>query len=237
MARFLLIHGSCHGAWCWDHVLAQLRAAGHQATAIDLPSHGTDLTPIADVTLDSYGQAILEALDTPTILVGHSMGGYPITKAAEMDNTNIAGLVYLCAYTPFSGVSLADNRRRAPRQPLIDAVVKSADGLSFTIDPDQVAERFYHDCPPADVAKARKLLCPQPILPQETAMDVTDASAKLAQFYIRCQDDRTIPPEYQHTMTDGWPKAQVFDMACSHSPFFAQPEILSKHLTTIAEAL
>jgi pimeloyl-ACP methyl ester carboxylesterase len=49
MAEFLLIHGSCHGAWCWRDVLPELERLGHSARAIDLPSHGVDQTPIKDV--------------------------------------------------------------------------------------------------------------------------------------------------------------------------------------------
>ncbi|WP_420862913.1 alpha/beta fold hydrolase [Algirhabdus cladophorae] len=237
MAHFLLIHGSCHGAWCWEHVLPALRDQGHTATAIDLPSHGADQTPVSDVTLNSYAQAILAATSGPTILVGHSMGGYPITKAAELDNANITALVYLCAYTPNSGVSLADNRRRAPRQPLLDAVIVSDDRQSFVVDPDKAFERFYHDCPAKDAERAIAQLCPQPILPQETAMTVTAASADLAQFYIRCSNDQTIPPEYQTTMAQAFRQDHVFDMPTSHSPFYADPAGLTKILSQIAGTL
>ena len=29
MAEYLLIHGSCHGAWCWRDVIPALEALGH----------------------------------------------------------------------------------------------------------------------------------------------------------------------------------------------------------------
>jgi len=83
MAEFLLIHGSCHGAWCWRDVLPELIGLGHTARALDLPSHGDDKTPIAEVTLDLYRDAILDAIDTPVVLAGHSMAGFPIAAAAE----------------------------------------------------------------------------------------------------------------------------------------------------------
>jgi len=234
MARFLLIHGSCHGAWCWEKVIPELTAMGHHATAIDLPSHGSDPTPIAEVTLDLYGQSIVDALAEPTILVGHSMGGYPIAKAAEIDNANVAGLVYLCAYTPFSGVSLADNRRCAPRQPLLDAIHKSKDGLTFSIDPSQAKSKFYHDCGDTDATEAITRLCPQPILPQETQMEVTSASSALPKAYILCSDDQTIPPEYQRVMTSDWDNSIVHQMATSHSPFYADPQGLAQILDRIS---
>ena len=113
MARILLVHGSCHGAWCWRDLIPELTALGHDAFAIDLPSHGTDTTPMAEVTLDLYAQAILDALDGPTIVVGHSMAGYPISRAADLRPANIARLVYLCAYVPWDDHSLVEMRLRA----------------------------------------------------------------------------------------------------------------------------
>ncbi|MFP4275596.1 MAG: alpha/beta fold hydrolase, partial [Paracoccaceae bacterium] len=117
MAEFLLIHGSCHGAWCWRDVLPALAGLGHTARAIDLPGHGEDKTPVAEITLEGYRDAILAAIDTPVILVGHSMAGFPIAAAAEAAPERIARLVFLCAYAPRDGLSLVDMRREAPRQP------------------------------------------------------------------------------------------------------------------------
>jgi pimeloyl-ACP methyl ester carboxylesterase len=235
MARFLLIHGSCHGAWCWRDVLPFLNTGGHSARAIDLPSHGADRTPIDAVTLDSYADAILAAIDEPVVLVGHSMAGYPISAAAERAPEKIAKLIYVCAYAPVNGLSLADMRRAGPRQPLLDAIVTAPDRLSFTIDPAKVEEKFYHDCPEGTVTFAQANLCPQAILPQATPIRLSDRYASVEKHYILCEDDQTIPPEYQATMTSGWPAGTVTTMATSHSPFFATPAILAERLIRIAQ--
>ena len=234
-AEFLLIHGSCHGAWCWRDLLPRLRDRGHAARAIDLPGHGQDPTPLGDVTLEAYARAILGAIDHPPILVGHSMAGFPITLAAELAPERIARLVYLCAYAPRDGMSLARMRREAPRQPLLSAVVKAPDGISFTIDPAQARGVFYHDCSDAAVAYAVPRLGPQPILPQETPIRLTERSTRVPRHYIRCTDDRTVPPEYQREMTRGWPEGTVSDLDCGHSPFFARPDDLADLLVSIAE--
>jgi pimeloyl-ACP methyl ester carboxylesterase len=236
MAEFLLIHGSCHGAWCWRDVIPALEALGQSARAIDLPGHGQDRTPVGEVTLDSYADAILDAIDTPVVLVGHSMAGFPITAAAEKAPEKIAHLVYLCAYVPTGGMSLIQMRQAAPRQPLLPALEKSADGLSFTVKPDMARGVFYHDCPEEAVAFAVPRLCPQPIAPQATALEVTERSRALPRDYIRCTDDRTIPPEYQVTMTEGWPDHRVHTLRTGHSPFFADPTGLARLLHDIAGA-
>jgi pimeloyl-ACP methyl ester carboxylesterase len=234
MTDFLLIHGSCHGAWCWRDVAPALAALGHTARAIDLPSHGADTTPLKDVTLDLYANAILDALTGPTIVVGHSMGGYPISRAADLDPTQIARLVYLCAYVPWPDHSLIEMRLRAPRQPILKALSKSDDGLSFSIRSEHAREVFYHDCSDADVAFAIANCCPQAIAPQATKVTLGDNYTSLPRSYIRCALDSAIPSEFQTTMAADFPARDVLHMQTSHSPFFADPTGLAENLDRIA---
>ncbi len=232
MARFLLIHGACHGAWCWRDVLPCLAARGHDAKAIDLPSHGEDPRDPRDITLADYRDAIVNALDPDTILVGHSMGGFPITAAAIAAPGRIARLIYLCAYVPLPGLSLAEMRRAGPRQLLADAIRVSDDRMTMTFDPAKLEEKFYHDCPRGILDHASLRLCAQPVAPQETALQDTAAAEDLPRSYIRCADDRAIPPEYQATMASGLDR---YDLQCGHSPFFACPDDLATLLDRIAQ--
>ncbi len=237
MARFLLIHGSCHGAWCWRDLLGELANLGHDAHAIDLPGHGADTTPLSEVTLDLTRDAVLAASTRDSIVLGHSWGGYPISAAAEADPAAMRALVYLCAYVPVSGLSMIDMRKAGPRQTLTGAVERAPDGLSYSLVPDRVRALFYHDCPDATVSHAMDHLCPQAIAPQETPLTLTDRFARVPKFYIRGAEDRTIPPEYQARMTRDWPADHVFEMPTSHSPFFSDPAGLALRLHRIAGLL
>lgn len=234
MAHFLLIHGSCHGAWCWRDTIPALEALGHRVRAIDLPGHGADPTPRDSVTLEDYARAVCEALDEPAIVLGHSMGGYPVTAAAERDPSNIRALVYLCAYRPVAGMSLGDMRRAGPSQPLRPAIRVA--GPVFSFDP-AMAGLFYHDCLPETVAWALAQQTPQPILPQETPLVLTARSAGLPQFYIRCAADRAIPPDYQLAMAAGLPEEHISHLDASHSPFLSMPGELADRLDRIAMAV
>ena len=236
MADFLLIHGSCHGAWAWRDVIPRLRDLGHEARAIDLPGHGADPTPPEAVRLETYRDAVLAALGDHTILVGHSMGGYPITAAAEAAPARVAALVYLCAYVPVAGMSLADMRRAAPRQPLAPAIRRAEDGMSFTFDPAMVRDLFYHDCPDEAVAFALPRLCRQPVLPSETPIEAVHHAARLPRHYILCEDDRAIPPEHQAQMARAFRARDIHRLPTSHSPFFSAPDALAHLLDAIAEA-
>jgi pimeloyl-ACP methyl ester carboxylesterase len=227
MSDLLLVHGSCHGAWCWDALVPALARHGITADAIDLP--GRDGSP---TTLDDYARAITAAARPGTVLVGHSAGGYAITAAAEGDPTRFAGLIYLCAYLPVAGQSLADMRRAGPSQPLLPAIRMAEDRVSFTIDPALAPAVFYHDCPPDVAASATATLCPQPVAPQECPLFPTVAQT-LPRHYIVCRQDRAIPPDYQAQMARVLPKAAVTSLDASHSPFLSMPDQLAARLADI----
>ncbi|VDC31340.1 alpha/beta fold hydrolase [Pseudogemmobacter humi] len=227
-AEFLLIHGSCHGAWCWHRLIPALAERGHRARAIDLPRH-------PGVSLQDQAGAILAALPRPAILLGHSAGGLPITAAAETDPARIRALVWLCAFIPHDGASVASLRRAQSRQPLPPAIRVAGDSYSFA--PDRLRDLFYHDCSDEDYALAARNLCPEPIAPQETPLRVSARSQDLPHFALLCEEDRAIPPEAQEEMARTIPPANRFRLDCGHSPFFARPQETAAMLAEIAARL
>lgn len=237
MADFLLVHGSCHGAWCWRDLVPALEALGHTARAVDLPSHGSDPTPIADVTLDGCRDAVLSASTPQTVIVGHSWGGYPISAAAEADPKAMRALIYLCAYVPQDGLSMVEMRRRAARQLIVDAIEKSTDGLSYTVRPEKVHDLFYHDCPPEIVPYAFARLCRQAIAPQETPLRLSENFTRVPKAYIRATDDHTIPTEYEEEMSHIAPEKLRVTINSSHSPFFSHPRHLAEILDDLEQKL
>ena len=225
--RYILVHGSCHGAWCWRDILPLLE----NAVAIDLPSHGEDTTPIPEVTLDLYVDAVITEINKhpePVVLVGHSAAGVTIASVAERIPDRISRLIYLCAYAPKDGDALHIMRKRAKRQLVLPAVVRSDDGLSYTVDPVKAPGIFYHDCSAESVEYALAHLGPQPILPQETPVKLGDNYESVPRSYILGEDDHTIPPEEQENIVADWPKGDVHRLNCGHSPFFSQPEPLAR---------
>lgn len=231
MARFLLVHGAAHGAWCWRALSAELAALGHEAVAIDLPSHGDDPTPVGEVTLDTYVAAILAALEDETVPVAHSMAGVPATCAADRAPGRVARLVYLCAYLPRDGESVASLQRRQAERPLRPAVRVAPDRLSFGFDPALAPEIFYHDCPEARVAEALDRMSPQPIAPTEAPVRLEGGIERVARSYILCTGDRAIPPAAQREMASG---LHVVERPWGHSPFFSEPRALAALLDGLA---
>jgi pimeloyl-ACP methyl ester carboxylesterase len=85
--RVVLVHGAFRGGWCWDHVVPLIQAAGHTPVAVTLP--GMDVKDDGPATgafsMRSWVDAVLAACeqDCRNVLVGHSMGGVPVTVAAS----------------------------------------------------------------------------------------------------------------------------------------------------------
>ena len=82
MSDIILVHGACHGAWCWRDVIPGLEARGHRVRALDMPGRGVP-DDAGDLTLADQADTILAALDGPAVLVGHSAGGLSISAAAQ----------------------------------------------------------------------------------------------------------------------------------------------------------
>lgn len=234
MARFLLIHGSSHGAWCWRDLVPRLTALGHEAVAIDLPSHGDDPTPPEDVQFEDYVSAIDAALTPGTILVGHSLAGLSVTVAAHRWPDRVAKLVYLCAWVPKPGLALADYRLDAVSPDLRTALIADRERMVTIPIPDKVRGIFYTGCTDEDVAYAAERLSPQPMSITSTPLMFDPVT--MPRYYIRCLQDGAIRPDYQRSVTEDWPEGTVFELDTGHSPFFTMPDALAETLAGIAAA-
>lgn len=229
MARLLLVSGACHGAWCWDGLRPGLAALGHEAPPFDLPAHGDDTPPEA-ATLEGYADAIDAALTPGTVIVAHSMAGVPATLAADRRSGKVAGVIYLCAYVPKDGDSIASLIRAQAHQPLRPALRRAAGGQAFGFAPELATDLFYHDCPAGSAAAAIARHCPEPTAPQSTAARLSGAIAAVPRSYILCNRDRAIPPDDQRRMAEG---LNLYETEWGHSPFLSHPDGLVRMLDSI----
>ena len=114
----LFVHGAWHGAWCWEHFQGWFAERGWESHAIDLRGHGDSpndrslrFTRIKHYVEDVA--AVVDSLDEPPIIVGHSMGGLVVQRYLE--DHSVPGAVLL-APDPISGAWRATLRvlRRHP---------------------------------------------------------------------------------------------------------------------------
>jgi pimeloyl-ACP methyl ester carboxylesterase len=241
MARFVLVHGAFGRAACWDRVAPGLRAAGHDVEAIDLPGHGDDPTPVAEVTLDRYAARVCEALadGPPAVLVGHSMGGMVITQAAARCPEQIVRLVYVAAFLPQDGQSLIDITQlpEAAGDSVQANLIVDGDPPVATFPPDAVREALCHCADDEAVAWSASIRGGQPVAPFTHPVALTgpdaDAFAALPRAYVMCLQDRAIKPELQRRMLTAAGCDPVVEIDTDHSVWASRPDELAAALTEI----
>ena len=164
MSTYVLIHGACHGGWCWEKVVPLLKKNGHTVVAPDLPGHGQDKTPISQVTLQICADRVCEVISQqsePVVLLGHSMGGKVISSTAEQCPDKISTLVYLTAALLRNGETSAPMPQGVSTTLLAQNVIRSDDGSSLTFRDEAIKNIFYHDCTDEDAAWAKSMLVPE----------------------------------------------------------------------------
>ncbi|MFE0023945.1 alpha/beta fold hydrolase [Amycolatopsis sp. NPDC059021] len=108
--KFVLVHGAWHYGELWDPVRAHLEAAGHE---VHTPTAGglgdgddkhVDLRGAAQPIIDYVRERDL----TGFVLIGHSWGGYLISRVAIELPERVRRLVYFAAFVPEHGKALVD---------------------------------------------------------------------------------------------------------------------------------
>jgi pimeloyl-ACP methyl ester carboxylesterase len=239
MSSYVLVHGSWHGAWCWKKVTPLLEQAGHRVVALDLPGHGQDRTPFSEITLGAYAQRICDVVTKapdPVILVGHSMGGGAITQASHWRPDGLAALVYVAAYMPPHGTSIAAQALADAESLIHDHIIIDPLNSTAAIEDEALAECFYGDCSADDTAFARARLRLDPLEPLTTPLDLPpDGGPGVPRAYIECRKDRILTPELQRTIQGLHRFAKIGSLDTSHSPFFSAPLELADQLLECAK--
>src|ERR1700687_5629131 len=109
---FVLVHGAWHGGWCWRRVSDLLEKKGHKVFAPTMTGLGERSHLIdAKVNLATHVTDIVNVIKweglKDIVLVGHSYGGMIISGVAEQMHGSIGSIVFLDAFVPESGDSLA----------------------------------------------------------------------------------------------------------------------------------
>jgi pimeloyl-ACP methyl ester carboxylesterase len=140
----VLVHGAFADASSWNGVIERLQAKGLQVIA---PAN-----PLRGISTDSaYISSVLEQIEGPVLVVGHSYGGAVITNAAS-GKKNVVGLVYVAAQAPEEGETLgaveAGSKDSVLNSALVPRQYPTEDGGSateFYIDPPKARDAFAGD--------------------------------------------------------------------------------------------
>jgi len=231
MARLILVHGAFHNASCWDAAKAKLEALGHSVEAVDLPSHGSDSTPIETVVLQTYADKVVAQANSrpePPVLVGHSMGGMVVTQAA--DDILAAGgkleqVIYVAAFLPRNGQSLVDlaGMPEGAGDMVQASVVVDGEPPIGTMPFEKAIEAFYGECERSVAEAAAKSLDPQPILAFVMPAQIED-DRDITRRYIITTHDNALPTPLQRKMSKATACVEIAEIDSDHSPFLSHTD-------------
>jgi pimeloyl-ACP methyl ester carboxylesterase len=201
----VLVHGAFVDQTSWQPVADILTKKGYNVTLVENP-----LTSLA-ADVDATKQALAKQ-DGKTILVGHSWGGVVITEAGN--DPKVSALVYVSAFAPDVGESLASLAKAGPATEGASAIHADAKG-NLTIDPKVFPSAVAADLPPKIAESLANAQLPLSHTAFEAPVD-TAAWHDKPTFYVISTRDKVIAPEAQK-MFAARIKAQTTEVAGSHA--------------------
>ncbi|PLW66289.1 alpha/beta fold hydrolase [Streptomyces sp. SCUT-3] len=226
MAEFVLVAGAWLGAWAWDDVVPELRAAGHGAHALTLSGLAErrgvpagQQTHVQDVVGEVERLGLRDV-----VLVGHSYSGIPVGQAAERIGDRLNRIVFVDSSVPAHGESMASAWWQG--QAVLEAALAGnggdwapvtapeCEGQGLT---DEQIARFVGGCTPHPGATLT-----EPAVLERPLGD-------LPATYVKCLLDGPEPTDDVAGLleSDHW---RLVEMDTGHWPMFSQPRELARIL-------
>jgi pimeloyl-ACP methyl ester carboxylesterase len=215
--NIVLVHGVWADGSSWSKVIPILQNAGHRVIAVQLP-----LQSLAD-DVATVKRAI-ELVGGPTILVGHSYGGFVITNAGY-NNPNVTGLVYVAAFAPDEGQSISSfiDPATLPQ----GFFIFDSGGFAY-INPEIFPQAFAQDVntTEADVMAITQKPGHQSILAEPSG---PPAWKQLPTWFQVSEGDHIIPPDLERMFAQRM-NATTISLDSSHASLVSHPDEIAQFI-------
>jgi pimeloyl-ACP methyl ester carboxylesterase len=219
MARFVLIPGAGGTAWYWHLVVPRLKAAGHEAIAIDLP--GDD--PAAG--LSAYADRVITAIDgrSDIVLVSQSLGGFTAPLVAE--RVPLRMLVFVNAMIPVPGETAGAWWENTGSEAARTEAARKG-GYDPAVDLDTY---FLHDVPATVAAEGLPYQRPEADIVFAEPCAFT-AWPKIPIHVIAGREDRFFPLDFQERVARERLGVDVDPLPGGHLNALSEPQALADRL-------
>ncbi|MGW6929800.1 alpha/beta fold hydrolase [Lentzea sp. NPDC054927] len=215
----VLVHGAFAESGGWGPVVERLQAAGHEVIAA--------ANPLRSVAYDAAQvRALVDSIEGPVVLVGHSYGGMVISKAAA-GAENVTSLVFVAGFAPEAGESAASLSGKFPGSTLGETLrtVALPDGGQDVY----VAQELYHQQFVADVpAEQARVMAvtqrPITVAALNEEAEGLQAWRGLPSFFLVAEADKNIPSAAVHFMAERAGGEVVSIDGASHAVFASRPD-------------
>ncbi|MFG1871565.1 alpha/beta fold hydrolase [Micromonospora arborensis] len=215
----VLVHGAFADSSGFDGIIRRLLAGGYPVVAAPNPLRG--------VAFDAAGvKALLDRVEGPIVLVGHSYGGAVISTAAA-GSEHVRALVYLAAFVPDTGEAVEELVAKFPGSTVNESlkVVPLTDGqVDLYIDPAVYHDRFAADVPAEDAAVYAIAQRPAAAAAFGEPAAGPQAWHTIPSYTLVSGADLIIPPETQEFMAERAGATVRVAEGASHLVFVSHPE-------------
>jgi pimeloyl-ACP methyl ester carboxylesterase len=219
------VHGGFVDGSGWEDVYRILKKDGYEVSIVQNPT--SSLADDVDAT-----KRVLAGQKGPVVLVGHSYGGVVITEAGN--DPKVAGLVYIAAFAPDKGESVAALIKDPPPGASVPPILPPQDGY-LSLDREKFAASFA-----ADVVAEKAEFMANSQVPwgvQALTGAVSEPAWKTKpSWYLVATDDRMIPPAAQRAMSKR-AGSTVTESAGSHAVYVSQPEAVAAIIKKAAQSI
>jgi pimeloyl-ACP methyl ester carboxylesterase len=211
----VLVHGGFVDGSGWQGVYDTLTADGYRVAVVQNPTLSLDGDAAAT-------RLVIDNLDGPVVLVGHSYGGAVITEAGNHEK--VTSLAYIAAFAPDKGESVNTLIAGFPADGPQPPILPPRDGFLF-LERDKFHASFAGDLPAGQAAFMADSQVPWGV--NALGGTISEAAWRIKpSWYLLTTEDRMIPPPAQRAMAERT-GATVTEVPASHSVYVSQPEAVA----------
>jgi pimeloyl-ACP methyl ester carboxylesterase len=215
--NIVLVHGLWADGSSWSKAIPILQNAGHRVIAAQLPLHSLadDVATVKRAT---------DLVGGPTILVGHSFGGFVITNAGY-NNPNVTGLVYVAAFAPDEGQSITSFIEHATLPP--GFFIFDSGGFAY-LNPELFPQAFAQD---VNTTEAEIMAITQKPAHQSLLAEPSGPPAwkQLPTWFQVSESDHIIPPDAQRMFAQRM-NATTISLNSSHASLVSHPDEIAQFI-------
>jgi len=215
VSNVVLVHGGFVDGSGWEGVYRILKRDGYTVTIVQNPT----ISLAGDVAVTKRA---LAAQNGPAVLVGHSYAGAVITEAGT--DPKVAGLVYVAAFAPDQGESVASLIKDPPPGAPVPPILPPQDGFLF-LDKAKFPASFAADVHADVAAFMADSQVPWGLEALSGAISEPGWRTKPS-WYLVATEDKMIPPDAQRAMSKR-AGSTVVEVKGSHAVYVSQPEAVA----------
>ncbi|KAL4190015.1 hypothetical protein AMTRI_Chr08g209910 [Amborella trichopoda] len=223
--HFVLIHGACHGAWCWYKMASLLKSAGYKVSAVDLGGAGINMGNADSIsTFEEYNRPAIDIIsgipeNEKVILVGHSIGGFSLTHAIYKFGKKKISLVVYVAAAP------ANFRGSGPGFNPDIYIYNFGNGshqppTSLIFRPEKQREMLYALSSYEDSTLASMVMRWAPVSAFADA-SLDKEIERVTTLYVKTDKDQMMSQERHEEFIHFLSPEEVLEVEADHSPFFS----------------